>query len=79
MYKVYFLIFLGLVVLGAYFAGTVSGKALCKEEGAISVSQKLIEEQKVISEKRVKVNAKVFNTATGDIRRILREKYSIAE
>jgi len=73
----YFYIFglVGALVFGAYLAGRANGAARVRAEyanAALRAQTQSIKQQE-------KINAEVFNTNLGDIRRVLREKYTIAE
>ncbi len=79
MYKLYLCIFLFTIFLSAYFIGIRQGKSQCKEDFAMTFSQKILQKQAEKVEKIGEINAKVFHTGVNDIRDILRQKYTIAE
>lgn len=58
-----------------YFCGRGVGAARCRADSAAVAMQT---QQHVIKQVE-RINAETFNTASRDIRRILREKYTIAE
>ena len=75
MHKLYFLLFLLAVVCGAYFAGGQVGRQHCNARmGADVVTQ-----QSQIMKIQRDIDVEAYNLNTGDIRRRLREKYTIAE
>ena len=75
MHKLYFLLFLLAVVCGAYFAGGQVGRQHCNARMGTDV----ITQQSQIMKIQGDINAEAYNLNTGDIRRRLREKYTIAE
>lgn len=75
MHKLYFLLFLLAVVCGAYFAGGQVGRQHCNARMGADV----ITQQSQILKIQGDINAEAYNLNTGDIRRRLREKYTIAE
>ena len=75
MTKVYLMIFVGAFVMGAYFYGVNITKAKCREK---NVTNNLTEIQYLEQNQR-KIHDTVYKTGLGDIRRILRDKYTIAE
>lgn len=75
MYKLYFLLFLLAVVCGAYFAGGQVGRQHCNAR----MGANIIAQQSQIMKIQGDINAEAYNRNTGDIRRRLREKYTIAE
>lgn len=75
MYKLYFLLFLLAVVCGAYFAGGQVGRQHCNAR----MDADVITQQSQIMKIQGDINAEAYNLNTGDIRRRLREKYTIAE
>lgn len=66
---------IGLAVLLAYFAGRGVGMARCQANMAAQSSQTQIQ----IIKQTEKINETVLRTNLGDIRRIMHEKYTIAE
>ena len=75
MYKLYFLLFLLAVVCGAYFAGGQVGRQHCNARMGADV----ITQQSQIMKIQRDIDVEAYNLNTGDIRRRLREKYTIAE
>jgi hypothetical protein len=75
MNKVYFLLFFIVVVCGAYFVGGRVEREKCKAVAANDVASHQIQFIKLQEE----INAEAFSRGGDDIRRVLREKYSIAE
>lgn len=75
--KVYLFVFLVAVaaIFFIYWAGMENGCAKC----AAARSSTYIEQQAEIIKYVEDTNEKTFNTAVHDIRRVLREKYTIAE
>lgn len=79
MYKLYLCILFCIIILGAYFVGIRQGKMQCRADSALSINQKIIQKHNEDLEKKEKLNEKVINTATDDIRNILLKQYTIAE
>ncbi len=75
MRYIYVLVFCGVVCAGAYWAGARNGAARCREQQSASAQQTQIR----IIKQTEKINEDVMRTAVCDIRRVLREKYTIAE
>lgn len=75
MHKLYFLLFLLAVVCGAYFVGGQVGRQHCDAR----MGANIIAQQSQIMKIQGDINAEAYNRNTGDIRRRLREKYTIAE
>lgn len=71
----YFLSFVAIVAGGCYMAGRAIGRARCAAVAATDAARS----QLYIIRQQEKINADVFNTGTGDIRRVLRAKYTIAD
>ena len=63
------------VVCGAFWAGGRIAREKCRA----NVAATDVATQQQIINKLGKINAETYDTATADIRRVLREKYSIAE
>lgn len=75
MNKLYFLLFFIVVVWGAYLVGGRVASEKCRgavADGIVAQQTELIKIQEV-------VNAEAVSRGVGDIRRVLREKYTIAE
>lgn len=79
MYKLYLCILFCIIILGTYFVGIRQGKTQCRADSALSINQKIIQKHNEDLEKKEKLNEKVINTATDDIRNILLKQYTIAE
>ena len=75
MNKLYFLLFFIVVVWGAYLAGGRVASEKCR--GA--VADDIVAQQAELIEIQEVVNAEAVSRGVGDIRRILRAKYTIAE
>lgn len=75
MNKLYMLLFLLVVLLLAYGVGVRMGREQCQAQVAAKTSTM----QYDILKSQGEINAVVLRTSTGDIRRVLREKYTIAE
>ena len=75
MIKLYFFIGTILAVYSAYLAGIHTGTHQCQTENANAHASKINDTIKTMGI----INAKTVNTGVDDIRRILREKYTIAE
>ena len=75
MIKVYLMILIGAFVMGAYFYGVNITNAKCREKNA---TNNLTEIQYLEQNKR-EIHDTVYKTGVADIRRILRDKYTIAE
>ena len=69
------MLFLLAVVCGAYFAGGQVGRQHCNAR----MGANIIAQQSQIMKIQGDINAEAYNRNTGDIRRRLREKYTIAE
>lgn len=79
MNKLYLLALITALVFGAYIYGTNVADARCKMRVA-QENLKAIENNNIqnIKNKRI-INESVYKTGAGDLRRILRDKYTIAE
>ena len=75
MNKLYFLLFFIVVVWGAYLAGGRAALEKCR--GA--VADDIVAQQAELIKIQEVVNAEAVSRGVGDIRRVLREKYTIAE
>lgn len=75
MAKVYIILLIGALVFGAFFYGKNVGVSKCEIQNL--QNQINTTEQNQINERNI--NDTVFKTGVADIRRILRDKYSIAE
>lgn len=75
MNKIYLIGFVGALVMGAYFYGANIEQAKCKTkylQNDFETITKIQQKQKVIHDT-------VYKTGVADIRRILFDKYTIAE
>ena len=75
MNKLYLLLFFIVVVWGAYLVGGRVASEKCR--GA--VADDIVAQQTELIKIQEVVNAEVVSRGVGDIRRVLREKYTIAE
>ena len=75
MIKLYFFIGTILAVYSAYLVGIHTGTHQCQTEAANVHASQINDTIKTMGI----INAKTVNTGVDDIRRILREKYTIAE
>lgn len=75
MNRVYFVILMGALIMGAYFYGVNITNVKCREKNAIN---NLTEIQHMEQNKR-DIHDTVYKTGLADIRRILRDKYTVAE
>lgn len=75
MYKLYILLFGVAVVCGAYFAGGQVARQRCNARVGADVVAQQLQIMKIQGD----INAEAYNSNTGDIRRVLRERYTIAE
>lgn len=79
MYKIYLIGLIGLTLFLCFLAGEFRGSAKCKEEFAEKTIENLKNNQIIYENQRKEIDEKVFSTSLHDIRRILREKYTIAD
>ncbi|MDE5615520.1 MAG: hypothetical protein K2I81_01665 [Alphaproteobacteria bacterium] len=63
----------------AYFVGGALGRAECRERIAVQNAKAVAIAHTAIIEKERKIDAETYRIGAGDIRRVLREKYTIAE
>jgi hypothetical protein len=75
MTRIYLIILVCTIITGAYFYGKSVGVSKCEKQ-YFQNQIKTTEQQK--TNERI-INATVYKTGVGDIRRILRDKYTIAE
>lgn len=75
MIKVYLIILICAIITGAYFYGKNVGVSQCEKQ--YSQNQINITEQQ--KNKEGLINETVYKTGVNDIRRILHDKYTIAE
>ena len=79
MYKIYLVGLISLALFLCFLAGEFRGSAKCKEEFAEKTIENLKNNQIIYENQRKEIDEKVFSTSLHDIRRILREKYTIAD
>lgn len=75
MNKLYVLLFLIVVLLLAYGVGVRMGREQCRNQVAVQTSEIQYDVLKTQGE----IDAMVLRTGAADVRRVLREKYTIAE
>jgi len=75
MNKLYFIIVISALIFGAYFYGANITEAKCRAKNA----QNNVIEMNQIQQQKRKIHDTVYKTGTADIRRVLRDKYTIAE
>lgn len=75
MTKYYIPVAILVIILFAYFFGIIRGRDKCIKQ--IATENMNISQQQNI--KKEKINAEIYRTGTGDIRNILRTKYTIAD
>lgn len=75
MNKIYFIILTSVLIIGAYFYGVNITNIKCRER---RVTDNLSEIQ-IIEQNKKEIHETVYKTGVADIRRILRDKYTIAE
>ncbi len=75
MMRIYIIALVGIMCAGAYFAGRVVGRVSARAECNTVATTKYVQTVK----QREKINDQTNHTAVRDIRRVLREKYTIAE
>ena len=75
--KLYLILIVGIFVglVSVYYIGLRDGKNTCN----LRASQNIVQQQIHLIKLQENINAETVGCATGDIRRILREKYTIAE
>ena len=62
-------------VVGAYFLGLNAGRIQCRNTVTNNIAQELQQQIEIMEE----THAETMHTGMRDIRRVLREKYTIAE
>lgn len=79
MNKIYLLFGFGIVICGAYFYGANVADAKCRAKIAQENLEQIqhVRKQNIINKRTT--HEIVYKTGMGDIRRILHDKYSIAE
>lgn len=75
MTKFYLILSICAVIIGMFFWGKSIGVSECKVQNL----QNQIDTDKQYETKQRVINETVYKTGMGDIRRILRDKYTIAE
>ena len=79
MNKIYLLFGMGAIVCGVYFCGAWVGDAKCRA----NIAQENLKQIQIIQKQNVITKRNnheiVYKTGVGDIRRILRDKYTIAQ
>jgi len=75
MKQIYFVIIICAIIFGAYFYGVNIERAKCK----IKFLQQQNQTQEQIVIKQRNIHETVYKTGVGDIRIILRDKYTIAD
>ena len=75
MTKFYLILSICAVIIGMFFWGKSIGVSECKVQNL----QNQIDTDKQYETKQRVINDTVYKTGMGDIRRILRDKYTIAE
>jgi len=73
--KNYLILAVVVIIAGAYFFGARIGRAKCAVANARAQTNEIIN----ITDIQRNTDEKVFNTGVRDIRRVLCEKYTIAE
>ena len=73
--RIYFMAAIAAVVCCAYWAGLRIGREQCRADAARVAT----DAQTQILQQQRKIDAETYNRGTGDIRRVLREKYTIAQ
>lgn len=75
MIRIYCAALVGAVIFLSYFVGAHVANIKCDTRFAQSNSERIIGDTKIVGE----TNDAVFRTSIGNIRRVLREKYTITE
>ena len=75
MNKIYLMIAISALIFGAYFYGVNITNAKCREKNAINN----LTEIQIIEQNTRKIHDTVYKIGVVDIRRFLRDKYTIAE
>ena len=75
MIRLYCAALIGGAFFLSYFVGGHIANVKCNERAANANVERMMDNTKIIEE----TNETVFHTSVGDIRSILREKYTIAE
>lgn len=75
MNRIYLMIAVCAMMVGAYFYGDQHGNNKCQMQNL----KNRIETNEQIQQNKRHINDKVYKTGVRDIRRILRDKYTISE
>ena len=75
MIKTYLIILICAIIFGVYFYGKSIGISKCENQ---NLQNQIITTEQNKKDERI-INDTVYKTGLGDIRRILRDKYTIAE
>ena len=75
MSKLYLMLLIGAIIIGAFFYGKSIGVSKCKIQ---NLQNQINAGEQQQTKERI-INDAVYKTGVGDIRRILRDKYTIAE
>lgn len=75
MLRVYLAVLICTAIFLSYFVGGHVATVRCRERGAHSAVEQIVNNNAIMEN----TNDTVLHTGVGDIRRILREKYTIAE
>lgn len=75
MIRIYFAAAVAAAIFLAYITGVHVGNVRCDARIAIATANQINQNTQIIEV----TNETVFHTGLGDIRRVLREKYTIAE
>ncbi len=75
MFRIYFFCAVAACGVGLYFYGRAAGVSRCRMDIGAATMRAHVQIIKQVE----KVNEDAMHTGVGDIRRILREKYTIAE
>ena len=77
--KIYLLLALGALIIGAYFYGAKTADANCNIKNLQNNLNENIQTQKQLNDNQRIIHETVYKTGVADIRRILYDKYTIAE
>lgn len=75
MRYIFIVLFAAMFCVFAYWSGERVGLQKCRADA----SNTALKGQFQIIQQQEKINAETYHTGTGDIRRVLREKYSISD
>ena len=71
MIRIYFIVGVSAMIFGAYFYGVNMTNSKCEKKYLQNIQQ--------TQQKQRVIHDKVYKTGVGDIRRILRDKYTITD